>query len=575
MTNLTLSAFEQSRATVALRLAQFTGACLPLTLGITWFSGNSLAGAPVLSLAFLMLTLLSRRASAATARMGVGLGLVGQSVAFTAAFAGNAWQVDAHMSFFAAMAMLAAMSDIRVILAALVMIVVHHLSFGLLWPALVYPSTEVLANIARTLFHGAIVLVETVVLLNAALVRNRLNTETEARQAQLSDAMDAAREMANAADSARLSAEADRSRAESLHAEAEAARQQILAEKSRSEEAAVALQASERRQEELQQEVATSARSTTESLRNALARLSAGDLTVQINVPFPPDYEGIRQDFNTAVAQLGEAFGTVIAVSGAIHAEAGAIAGATDLLATRTEHQAARLEEAAAAVSAVTDSVQNAASLASDAEKTTRIAQNGAEDSSAVMHQAVAAINAIAASSSQISKITSVIDDIAFQTNLLALNAGVEAARAGEAGKGFAVVASEVRALAQRCTDAAREITQLISLSSAQVEEGVRLVGQTGSALGGISTSVSNVARQVQEIAASVKTQAHTLADVTQSITDLDRMTQSNAASFEETTAACRVLSENTDKVRGLLGKFESPTVNVAVHAGAAFRRSA
>src|SRR5690606_103032 len=107
-------------------------------------------------------------------------------------------------------------------------------------------------------------------------------------------------------------------------------------------------------------------------------------------------------------------------------------------------------------------------------------ARSNASRSGEVVNQAVAAMKDIEASASQITRITGVIDEIAFQTNLLALNAGVEAARAGDAGRGFAVVASEVRALAQRSAEAAKEIKVLIAASTVSVGQGVKLVDGTG-----------------------------------------------------------------------------------------------
>ncbi|WP_337958496.1 methyl-accepting chemotaxis protein [Novosphingobium humi] len=122
--------------------------------------------------------------------------------------------------------------------------------------------------------------------------------------------------------------------------------------------------------------------------------------------------------------------------------------------------------------------------------------RKSAEQSGDVVSRAVEAMGALEASSREISDIISVIDAIAFQTNLLALNAGVEAARAGDAGRGFAVVASEVRALAQRSADAAKDIKSRIQGSAVQVENGVRLVMETGNALSRIASGVGEISDQ-------------------------------------------------------------------------------
>jgi methyl-accepting chemotaxis protein len=293
-----------------------------------------------------------------------------------------------------------------------------------------------------------------------------------------------------------------------------------------------------------------------EALRAALGNLSEGDLTATIETSFSPEYEQLRKDFNTAASNLKQAMIGVVENADAIRGEAGEISTAADDLSRRTEQQAATLEQTAAALNELTASVQSAAEVAAQANKMVAEAKKNAETSGNVVREAVLAMGEIEDSSNKISKITSVIDEIAFQTNLLALNAGVEAARAGEAGRGFAVVASEVRALAQRSSDAAREIADLISASSNQVKRGVGLVGQAGESLGGIQSSVGNIYNFVSEIAVSAREQSSGLAEINVAVNQLDQVTQQNAAMFEQTTAASHSLTREAEALNATMGHF-------------------
>ncbi|WP_322892427.1 MULTISPECIES: methyl-accepting chemotaxis protein [unclassified Yoonia] len=293
-----------------------------------------------------------------------------------------------------------------------------------------------------------------------------------------------------------------------------------------------------------------------DELSQAMVALADGDLTATIDTPFDETYEQLRHNYNRTVANLHGTVGSVVNSAVGIRERAHEMSSASDDLSRRTENQAATLEQTAAALDELTASVRSAANGAREVENIVASARDDADASEPVVHKAVAAMTAIERSSGEISQIVGVIDDIAFQTNLLALNAGVEAARAGEAGRGFAVVASEVRALAQRSSEAAKQIKTLIAGSSDQVTTGVGLVGQAGDALTKIAKHIGHISGLVSEIAAGAEEQSTGLAEINIGVTQLDKVTQQNAAMVEEATASSHALNAEAGNLADLVARF-------------------
>ena len=294
----------------------------------------------------------------------------------------------------------------------------------------------------------------------------------------------------------------------------------------------------------------------TRTIGAGLARLAVKDVSYRIDSDLPAAYQALRDDFNSAMTELESALHVVAEGATEISNSTHEIVVASDEIVRRHESRAASVEESSAALADIAGSVKQTSASVGSAHSIVSQTREEAEKSGAIVRKAIDAINRIEKSSQSIGAIVSIIDEIAFQTNLLALNAGVEAARAGEAGKGFAVVASEVRALAQRAADAAREITQLIAASTAEVGDGVRLVLDTGGALERIAARVIDIDRIVSEIARGASEQATSLQAISGAITTMEKDSEQAAAMMEETAAAEHKLEEETQRLFKTVADF-------------------
>lgn len=207
-------------------------------------------------------------------------------------------------------------------------------------------------------------------------------------------------------------------------------------------------------------------------------------------------------------------------------------------------------------VGQLTATVKLNAESARQASQLADVASTTASRGGSLVEEVVSTMSGISESSKKIAEITNVINSIAFQTNILALNAAVEAARAGEQGRGFAVVAGEVRNLASRSANAAKEIEGLITDSVSRVEQGAKLVSDTGTTMDAILRDVTEVTTIMKQIASASEEQSKGISQVGIAITQMDGVTQQNASLVEEVSAAASALERQTEDLQRSVQKF-------------------
>lgn len=270
----------------------------------------------------------------------------------------------------------------------------------------------------------------------------------------------------------------------------------------------------------------------------SVEQMAEGNLTNRIESQYHGSFGTVTGAVNATIDKLNAVLQQIQSSSVEINSANNEISQGNYELSSRTEQQASSLQQTAASLEELTSNIRHTADNAKVANTAASGAKNEAARGEAIMNEAMESMGAITESSNRIVEIISVIDEIAFQTNLLALNASVEAARAGEQGRGFAVVANEVRNLAQRSAVSAKEIKELIDVSSERVHTGSDLVNKCAKSLGDILQHANELSGIIGEIATATNEQATGVGEINQAVAQLDNITQQNAALSEEVTSA-------------------------------------
>ncbi|MCL5268228.1 MAG: methyl-accepting chemotaxis protein [Bacteroidetes bacterium] len=320
-------------------------------------------------------------------------------------------------------------------------------------------------------------------------------------------------------------------------------------------------------------------------IEQAVLAVAGGDLTASVHISEDNQLYELGMQVQKMITGLSSTLGQVFEASNSVTSAASQISSSTEELAAGSQEQSAHGSEVAAAVEEMTKTVIESSGNAANAAEVARTSGRAAKEGGAVVEQTVKKIREIAdviqnsastveqlgSSTDQIGEIVSVIDDIANQTNLLALNAAIEAARAGEEGRGFAVVADEVRNLAERTTQATKQIASMIRslqaeateavksmrLGSEVVTEGIKLADKAGESLKAIVENTECSVDMITQIAAASEEQSSTSEEISKNVESISTVSIQSAAGISQIAKAADDLSGLTESLRNLVHRFK------------------
>ncbi len=313
--------------------------------------------------------------------------------------------------------------------------------------------------------------------------------------------------------------------------------------------------------------------------------LAAGDLRARMQGRYEGEFDKLSLNINSLGDSLQDLIRNVIEVVSAVSEASDDINSNSGTVAAASQEQSSQAEEIATAIEemarTVTENATNAGKTSDEAKNNGQIASKGGQivsdtvrkmqDIATVVRQSADNIQKLGESSKQIGQIISVIDEIADQTNLLALNAAIEAARAGEQGRGFAVVADEVRKLAERTTEATKQIATMIrgvqdetesavgimKKGNDEVQQGINLADEAGQSLSNIVGSTNSVIEMIMQIASASEQQSATTEQIAQNITAISSVSQDTAQQISFIAEAANRMTEYTSQLNLVVNQFK------------------
>jgi methyl-accepting chemotaxis protein len=449
-------------------------------------------------------------------RIALAIAYAAQVGIIVAMQAGQWWQVDMHMYFFAALGVTAILVDWRAIAGFAGFVVIQQFLLNYLYVDYVFGGAP---NLGRVILHAVILLVQAATLMVLAGMLERI-------------------------DAARLAADDER--------------QQALAAIDDARHEAMAAAAAQKDRHEAQSRFVA-------DIDRVLHDIARQDFS------HPIDHKDIPREFEAIVRALDSVSETQSRFMTGARSTSGKIAHAAVEMSsyasdasTRVKAQSRSLSRATQALAELRQRIADTAALAAKADRAMAQNRSVAQGGGRMLASVSDAMAGIQSSSLKVRTIVDLMEDIAFQTNLLALNAGVEAAHAGEAGRGFAVVASEVRQLARRASDSSQEIRSLILTSHDDVAAGVERVTETGGMLKGLIDETTRTAGVMTEIAQQLGEQAGLIAALGGDLTKLDHATQDCATTAAMAASSSMALQQIATELSDLFRADPTTVTKVA-----------